>query len=536
MQKAQQDMENALKDMGFRDWQNLYWNEAPEVMVEETIKRGMGVLSDMGAICIETGEFTGRSPKDRFIVRDSVTEHTVDWNNFNQPLDPVYFDKLEEKARAYMAGKDLFVRDAFACADPAYKLSIRVITEYPWSSQFAYNMFIRPSEEELNRFSPDWHVICVPGLRAEGAADGVNRHNFSIINFSRKTILVGGSGYTGEIKKGVFSVLNYLLPQERGILSMHCSANIGSEGDVAVFFGLSGTGKTTLSADPQRALIGDDEHGWSDNGVFNFEGGCYAKCVDLSEEKEPQIFKAVKHGAILENIGFYPGTRTVDYTDTVITENTRVSYPIHFIDNALEPSLGGHPTHIFFLTCDAWGVLPPVSRLTPGEAMYHFLSGYTAKTPGTEDGVAVPKETFSTCFGAPFMPLHPTVYAGMLGEKMRRHDTKVWLVNTGWTGGPYGQGKRISLRYTRSMITAAMQGLLDDVPYTTHEIFGLSYPTEVPGVPSEVLDPKNTWTDPAAYDKQAASLSVAFNRNFQRFADKANQETLEAAPRITQEV
>ncbi len=522
-----------LGELGFNDLANIYWNLLPEQLVEETIGRGMGILSDTGAICVSTGKFTGRAPKDRFIVKDEVSKDLVDWNAINQPFDIEKFDQLERKIKEYFSGKDIFVREVFACADPEYKQKIRILTEYPWSNQFANNMFIRPEAADLVNFEPDWQVICAPGFEADPAVDGTFRGNFSIINFSKKTILVGGSAYTGEIKKGVFSVLNFILPTRYDVMPMHCSANKGTDGDVALFFGLSGTGKTTLSADSNRALIGDDEHGWSDQGVFNFEGGCYAKCIDLTEEKEPEIFRAIKHGAILENIGFYPGTRKVDYADISITENTRVSYPIYHIDNALHPSVGGHPKHIFFLTCDAWGVLPPISRLTKGQAMFHFLSGYTAKVAGTEEGITEPKETFSACFGAPFMPLHPTHYAEMLGSKMEQHQAEVWLINTGWTGGSYGVGSRIKLKYTRAMITAAMNGQLDHVQYEEHDIFGLHYPVAVSSVPSELLDPRKTWADKAAYDEKAASLSINFNKNFDKFIDKANEEIKAAAPAIT---
>ena len=532
MQSLNDEQVTALRDMGFDGWKNVYWQMTPEELVEETIKRGMGVLSDTGAICIETGSFTGRSPKDRFIVRDDITENKVDWNDINQPIDGQHFDNIEKGIKAYFKGKDMFVRDAVVCADPRYRIKVRVVTQYPWSNQFAGNMFIRPSAEELEDFKPDWTVICAPEFTVDPKENGLRQGNFSLLNFGKQMALVGGSGYTGEIKKGIFSVLNFVLPTNRGVLPMHCSANKGKDGDTALFFGLSGTGKTTLSADPDRYLIGDDEHGWSDDGIFNFEGGCYAKCVDLTEEKEPEIYRAVKHGAILENIRFFPGTRKVDYTNIEVTENTRVSYPIHHIENALEPSVGGHPENIFFLTCDAWGVLPPISRLTPGQAMFHFLCGYTAKVAGTEEGITEPKGAFSACFGAPFMPLHPTAYAEMLGEKQKMHNSRIWLVNTGWTGGAYGVGSRIKLRYTRAMIAAALKGELDDVQYTKHEVFGISFPNQVPNVPDDMLNPKNTWSDKEAYDAQAAKLSIAFNKNFEKFADKANEEILNAAPKI----
>jgi len=385
----------------------------------------------------------------------------------------------------------------------------------------------------LKRFTPDWSILCAPGFQADPKVDGTRQENFAIINFSKKCIIIGGTGYTGEIKKGIFSVLNYILPKEHNVLSMHCSANVGKEGDVAIFFGLSGTGKTTLSADPDRKLIGDDEHGWSENGIFNFEGGCYAKTIDLSPEKEPQIYKAIKHRAILENIGFYEGTQTPDFSDSSITQNTRVSYPIDHIDNAVCPSSGGHPKNIFFLTADAFGILPPISKLTPAQAMYYFISGYTAKVAGTEEGVVDPEATFSACFGAPFLPLHATYYAEMLGQKMQQHQTNVWLVNTGWTGGAFGVGKRINLKYTRAMISAALQGALDEVDYVTHEVFGLAMPVSCPGGPSEVLKPRRTWADKAAYDENANELAAAFVKNFRKFQDQASADILAAAPKVS---
>ncbi len=523
-----------LEAIGLTGYQTAYWNLTPEELVEETLKRGMGELSDQGAIVVSTGRFTGRAPKDRFIVRDAYTENTVNWSGkFNHPTEATVFDQLYAKACAYLKGKDIFVRDASACDHPDYRMNIRVVTEYPWSNQFAYNMFLRPSREELTNFEPEWLVLNVPGFHADPAVDGVKSPNFAIIHFAKKTILVGGTGYTGEIKKGIFSVLNYILPQERNVLSMHCSANIGANGDTAVFFGLSGTGKTTLSADPERELIGDDEHAWCGDGVFNFEGGCYAKCIGLTEEKEPDIFRAIKHRAILENIIFKPGTREPDYEDKSITENTRVSYPIDHISNARRPSRGNHPEHIFFLTCDAYGVLPPISRLTPGQAMYHFISGYTAKVAGTEEGVVEPQTTFSACFGAPFLPLHPTKYAEMLGERMQKHEVSVWLVNTGWTGGAYGVGNRMSLKFTRAMIRSAMRGELTNASFEVDPVFGLHYPTAVTGVPAEVLNPRNTWTDKEAYDQQALKLAGQFARNFATFADQASQEILDAAPVVT---
>ena len=521
-----------LESLGVKDVKKAYWNLSPEELIEQTISRGQGILADSGALMIKTGEFTGRSPKDRFIVKDDITALTVDWGEVNQAFDADKFDALYTKVADYLKGKEVFVRDAYACADDNYRLNIRLVSEFPWSNQFAYNMFLRPTSEEVQKFKEDWSILCAPGFMADPAVDGTRQHNFAIINFSRKQILIGGTGYTGEIKKGIFSVLNYVLPVDRGVLPMHCSANMGKDNDTAVFFGLSGTGKTTLSADPKRSLIGDDEHGWSDDGVFNFEGGCYAKCIDLTEEKEPDIFKAIKHHAILENICFVEGTREPDFRNASITQNTRVSYPIHHISNALIPSKGAIPKSIFFLTCDAFGVLPPISKLTAGQAMYHFISGYTAKVAGTEEGVKEPQTTFSACFGAPFLPLHPTKYAKMLGEKMQKHNVNIWLVNTGWTGGGYGVGNRMKLGYTRAMITEALNGGLENVNFEKHEIFGLMMPTTCSNVPREILNPQDTWTDRDAYDTKAIELAKAFNANFEKYADQATEEMLAAAPKI----
>ncbi|MFZ2785161.1 MAG: phosphoenolpyruvate carboxykinase (ATP) [Sediminibacterium sp.] len=509
----------------------VHYQLLPEDLVEQAVFKGLGVLNNTGALCINTGEFTGRSPQDKFTVKDSITENTVHWNNFNIPIAEAYFLQLKEKVLNYLGQQpEVWVRDAYACADPAYRLNIRVVNENPWSNLFAYNMFLRPDESELDNFEPDWQIIQAPGFKADPAVDGTRQHNFSIISFKHKTILIGGSGYTGEIKKGIFSILNYILPQEKNVLSMHCSANIGKEGDVAVFFGLSGTGKTTLSADPNRKLIGDDEHGWTDETVFNFEGGCYAKTIDLSEEKEPEIFRAIRPGALVENIGFYEGSNQIDFSFKGITENTRVSYPLHYISNAMEPSIGGLPKNLFFLTCDAYGVLPPISKLTPGQAMYQFISGYTAKVAGTEAGVTEPKSTFSACFGAPFLPLHPGKYAEMLGDKMKQFNVNVWMINTGWSGGSYGTGSRMKLGYTRSMITAALNGALNEVAYEQHPVFGMMMPASCPGVPAEILNPRNTWKDTAAYDATVLKLAKEFIKNFEKYAAGVTLEILDAAP------
>ena len=413
------------------------------------------------------------------------------------------------------------------------RMNIRIISEYSWSNLFALNMFLRPTSDEIDDFEAEWTIINAPGFLADATIDGTRQHNFAVLNFSKKTILIGGTGYTGEIKKGIFSALNFILPHQKNVLAMHCSANIGKNGDTAIFFGLSGTGKTTLSADPNRNLIGDDEHGWSNNSVFNFEGGCYAKCIDLTAEKEPDIFAAIKPGALLENITFKAGTNEVDFEDGSITENTRVSYPIHHIRNIVTPSIGGTPKNIFFLTCDAFGVLPPISKLTPGQAMYHFISGYTAKVAGTEAGITEPQTTFSACFGAPFIPLHPTKYAEMLGDKMQEHNVNVWLVNTGWSGGEYGVGSRMSLKYTRALITAALNGKLENISFETDNIFGLQMPSICPNVPTELLNPRNTWENKNAYDAKANELAEAFKNNFKNFAKHANDEIMAAAPKPT---
>ncbi len=508
---------------------NAFINLSTDELVQKAIERNEGVITDNGALAADTGEFTGRSPKDKFTVCDEKTENTVWWGDVNFKFEPSKFDALLTKVLNHYQGKDLFVRDAYACADPQYQLNIKVVTETAYQNLFAKNLFLRP--ENNNETPTEWLILAAPSFSAIAAEDGTRQHNFSIINFTRKIILIGGSGYTGEIKKGIFTVLNYILPQEKQVLSMHCSANIGEKGDTAIFFGLSGTGKTTLSADPNRKLIGDDEHGWSNNNVFNFEGGCYAKCIDLTEEKEPQIWHAIKHGALVENVRFYPNSKKVNYEDVSVTENTRVAYPIEFIDNIAVPSIGQSPKNIFFLTCDAFGVLPPISKLTAEQAMYHFISGYTSKVAGTEAGVTEPQSTFSACFGQAFLPLHPTKYAKLLGEKLNANkDINVWLVNTGWSGGAYGVGNRMKLSYTRAMLTAALNGELEKVEFTQHPVFGVLMPNTCPNVPTEILHPKNTWSDKAAYDAQTNDLAMRFNKNFVKFEDGANEDIKNAAP------
>jgi len=518
-----------IEDLGINA-KNVFYNLRAEQLTQATLDLNEGVLTDSGALSIKTGRFTGRSPKDRFIVEDDLTRDTVDWNNINKPISHAHFIGLKDKLTQYLSDQDIYIKEGYACADEKYKLNVRLVAEKPWSAQFVHNMFLRPTEEQLRDFDADWHILCAPGFKADPATDGTRSENFAIINFTEKTILIGGTGYTGEMKKGIFSVLNFILPLQRNVLSMHCSANVGKNGDTAIFFGLSGTGKTTLSTDANRALIGDDEHGWSDEGVFNFEGGCYAKCINLSQEKEPEIFAAIKPGAILENIGFESDAKTPNFVDDSITQNTRVSYPIHHIENTQPNCQGGHPKHIFFLTCDAYGVLPPVSKLTRTQAMYHFISGYTAKVAGTEDGVSEPEATFSACFGAPFLPLHPTRYAEMLGDKMDKHDTTTWLINTGWTEGAFPQGHRINLTYTRAIINAVLEGKLDGVEFENTEIFNLAVPKSCEGVPSSLLNPKNTWIDPCAYEDKANVLADLFVENFKKYREAASDELLAAAP------
>ncbi len=507
-------------------------NLSPTQLVEKALERKEGVLADSCALCADTGEFTGRSPKDKFSVCDSTTENVVWWGDVNFKFTPDQFDALLAKMLDYIKGKEMFARDCYACADPKYRLNVKVITETAYSNIFAHNLFLRPETSELESLTSDWVILNVPSFRATPAEDGTRQHNFSIINFTKKIYIIGGSGYTGEIKKGIFTVLNYSMPHEHNVLSMHCSANIGKGGDTAIFFGLSGTGKTTLSADPNRELIGDDEHGWSESTVFNFEGGCYAKCVDLTHEKEPEIFEAIKDGALLENVRFIDGTNTPDYTNITVTENTRAAYPIYNLKNFAKPSIGNTPKNIFFLTADAFGVLPPISRLDVGQAMYSFISGYTAKVAGTEAGVTEPQATFSACFGKAFLPLHPGRYAKLLGEKLKQNpDIKVWLINTGWTGGPYGVGSRMKLSFTRRMITAALNGELNNVAYENHPVFGIAMPTTCPEVPVEILNPRNTWADKDAYDQKANHLAELFVKNFKLYEDGVSEEILAAAPK-----
>jgi len=522
---------SGLEKYGIESVSEVHWNLTPSELTEEAIKNGEGTITDTGALMCDTGKFTGRAPKDRFVVKDSRTRDTVWWGDINFPIDPENFDKIYEKLIAHLDGKKLYVRDAYAGTDSRYRLNLRVVNTLAWHNLFCYNLFLRPPRERLKDFDPTFTIINAPDFYADPESDGTRQGNFAIINFTRKMIIIGGTAYAGEMKKGIFSVLNYILPEEHDVLPMHCSANVGENGDTAIFFGLSGTGKTTLSADPSRGLIGDDEHGWTDNGIFNFEGGCYAKAIDLTRENEPQIFDAIKFGAIVENTRYIPDTRTVDYSNTIVTENTRTAYPIHYIDNAVVPSIGEIPKNIFFLTCDVYGVLPPIAKLNKGQAMYHFISGYTAKVAGTEAGISEPQTVFSACFGAPFLPLHPTKYAEMFGQKMTENQVNIWLINTGWSGGPYGVGNRMKLKYTRAMITAALEGQFDNSAFTKHETFCLDIPVSCSNVPDQVLDPKNTWSDKSDYNNKASELASAFIKNFEKYLDFANDEILAGAPK-----
>jgi phosphoenolpyruvate carboxykinase (ATP) len=499
-------------------------------LIEEAVARKEGVLTASGALQVLTGKFTGRSPKDKYIVQEQSTADKIDWGGVNRPLAPEKFDRLYRKAMDYMSERELYVFDGFAGTDGKYRLPVRFINEYAWHNLFVRQLFIRPSREELEQHRPAFTVIALPGLKAEPEVHGTNSETFIAVSFEKNVVLIGGTEYAGEMKKSIFTVLNFLLPLD-GVLPMHCSANVGEKGDVALFFGLSGTGKTTLSADPQRHLIGDDEHGWSDQGVFNFEGGCYAKCIGLSREKEPQIWNAVRYGTVLENVTVDRFTREVDFDSSLYTENTRAAYPVEYIPNALIPGAAGHPNTIIFLTADAFGVLPPVAKLTKDQAMYHFLSGYTSKLAGTERGVTEPEATFSTCFGAPFLPMDPRVYAKLLGEKIERHGVRVYLVNTGWTGGPYGIGERVKLTYTRAMVTACLNGEIEQGNFTQDPVFGWQVPAAMEGVPSELFNPRIAWQDKAAYDRMAGDLALKFVNNFSRFAD-IDPAIRNAGPRV----
>ncbi len=520
-----------LEDVGLTNLGNIYWNPTTPMLYEQIIRRREGNIAHLGPVLVRTGNYTGRSPNDRFIVRDSVSEEMVDWGPVNEPFDEKAFEMIYLRLQAYVQGKDLFVQDVHVGADPDYSVGVRVITEFAWQSLFARNMFRRPHDPGYQH-PAKFTVIAMPNFKAIPEIDGTNSEAFILLSFEKRLVLIGGSSYAGEIKKSMFSAMNFLLPGQ-DVLPMHCSANMGPKGDTALFFGLSGTGKTTLSADASRQLIGDDEHGWSPKGVFNFEGGCYAKVIKLSEEAEPEIFETTRRfGTILENVAYDVDTRRIDLNDGSLTENTRASYPLAHIPNVLIDSMGPNPDNVLFLTADAFGVLPPISKLTPEQAMYHFLSGYTAKLAGTERGVQDPKPAFSACFGAPFMTLSPSVYAEMLGRRLSEHEADVWLVNTGWTGGPYGVGHRMEIKYTRAMVNAALNGDLDDVELWQEPCFGLFIPREIPGVPSEVLDPKSTWANKEAYDAKALELAKAFHANAAKFNDDVNEAVRNAAPLI----
>ncbi len=509
---------HGLAEQGIKTRGTAYWNLTAPALYEHTVRRGDGFLSDGGALVVRTGHHTGRSPNDKFIVEEPGSAEDIWWGKVNVATTPERFERLHAKVQAYLQGRDLFVQDLYAGAAESFRLPVRVVSESPWHALFARNMFIQPPADALADFEPSYTVLHAPYLEADPERDGTNSESFVLLDFSRRLVVIGGTIYAGEIKKSVFSVLNYLLPA-RNVLPMHCSANIGETGDTAIFFGLSGTGKTTLSADASRTLIGDDEHGWSDEGVFNFEGGCYAKVIRLSEKAEPEIHATTRRfGTILENVVFDEGSRILDLDDAQFTENTRASYPLDFIPNASTTGVGGAPSNIVMLTADAFGVLPPISRLSPEQAMYHFLSGYTARVAGTEKGMGKePTATFSTCFGAPFMPRHPSVYATMLGEKMAQTGASCWLVNTGWSGGAYGVGKRMAIAHTRAMVRAALSGGLSGVPTSEHPLFGLAMPEVCPEVPEGVLNPRTTWQDKSAYDQTARELTIRFETNFKQF-------------------
>ena len=523
-----------LETHGLKNLKKINWNLSTPQLYEHIIANKEGQLSHLGPVCVTTGEHTGRAPNDKFIVQEPSSQENIWWGKVNRPFSVEQFEALYSRILAYLQGKEVYVQDCCAGCDPKHQTHIRVITEHAWHSLFARNMFIQIRDmAKLENHDPAFTIMHVPDFKAVPAIDGTNSEVFVIVDFGRQLVLIGGTSYAGEIKKSVFSILNYLLPQKQSVLSMHCSANIGSKGDSSIFFGLSGTGKTTLSADPKRKLIGDDEHGWSDRGVFNFEGGCYAKVIRLSQESEPEIFECTrKFGTLLENVVLSKDARRLDLDDASLTENTRASYPITHINNAVLEGMGGHPNNVIMLTCDAYGVMPPVSKLTPEQAMYHFISGYTAKVAGTEKGMSrEPTAIFSTCFGAPFMSLHPSVYADMLGERIDKHKVSCWLVNTGWTGGAYGVGKRIEIKYTRAMIKAILEGQLDNVETETDPVFGIQIPLVIKGVPKEYLFPRNTWKNPEAYDEKANELANQFIENFKEYENNVDKKILDASPK-----
>lgn len=524
-----------LENHGLFNLNKVYWNLPTEALYEEAVFRSEGKITLGGAFTVNTGRHTARAANDKFVVRESSTEENIWWGQYNRPYSSQKFDDLFTRVQGFLQGRDVFVQDCYAGADPEFRLPVRIITEQAWHSMFARNMFIAPeTNDEYRRHVPDFTVIAVPSFKAFPQVDNTPSNTVIAINFAQRLCIVGNTGYAGEIKKSIFTIMNYLLPLQ-GVMTMHCSANVGKQGDVALFFGLSGTGKTTLSADPLRGLIGDDEHGWSDSGVFNFEGGCYAKVISLSASAEPQIYATTRcFGTILENVIFDPVTRRIDLDDDERTENTRASYPLEFIDNALPEKRAGHPKNVIFLTCDASGVMPPISRLTPDQALYHFISGYTSKIAGTEIGLGEePEITFSTCFGGPFMVHHPAFYADLLKQKILRYGVKCWLLNTGWVGGPYGVGKRISIKYTRRLLNAALDGELDDVEYVTDPIFGFDYPRTCSDIPDDVLDPSSSWADHDAYMKRYRGLASRFVDNFKKFSDHVPPEVQAAGPQLT---
>jgi len=529
-----EDLENKLNEIGLKNIDIIRWNLTTAQLYEEAIRRREGFFAHRGPLVTRTGSFTGRAPNDKFIVDSPGSHDDVWWGTVNHSISEEEFDRLYKKVCVFLEGKDLFVQDLLAGADEHSELPIRIITQMAWHSIFARNLFIRPSNfnRKIGIEEPEFTVVHAPHFQAQPSIDGTNSEAFIIINFARKIVLIGGTQYAGEIKKSIFSVMNYLLPQQ-GILSMHASANIGEKDDVAVFFGLSGTGKTTLSADPHRRLIGDDEHGWGDDGIFNLEGGCYAKVINLSKEKEPLIYETTRcFGTVIENVGIDFRHRQLDLDDDSLTENTRAAYPITHIPGAIYPGKAGHPRNIVMLTADAFGVMPPIAKLTTVQAMYYFLSGYTAKVAGTEAGIIEPQATFSTCFGAPFMTLHPSVYDALLGKKIREHDVDCWLLNTGWSGGPYGIGERMDINHTRAMLNAALSGELDQVSMHEDPVFGVMVPETCPGVSTEVLRPESTWSDKAAYQAKACELARAFKENFMQFEDMVSEEVKNAGPRI----
>ncbi len=519
-----------LEQIGLKNLGGIYWNLSSPALYEEAVRRREGWISHLGPLIVRTGHHTGRSPNDKFIVREPSSEKKINWGKVNQPMEEAKFNGLIAKLCAYFQGRDVFVQNLYAGADPRYRIPVRVITEYAWHNLFARNLLIRPDEPVIHTSPETWTIIDSPRFHAIPEIDGTRSEVFIVLHLARKLVIIGGTSYGGEIKKSVFTILNYLLP-DQDVFPMHCSANVGQRGDTALFFGLSGTGKTTLSADPDRALVGDDEHGWSDNGVFNFEGGCYAKVIRLSPEAEPDIYDTTRmFGTVLENVVMGSESRRVDLDDQSLTENTRAAYPLSHITNIVPSGMADHPRNLVMLTADAFGVLPPIARLSLEQAMYHFLSGYTAKVAGTEKGVTEPQATFSTCFGAPFMPMAPTVYAELLGNRLRQHNVHAWLINTGWTGGPYGTGKRMSIAHTRAMVRAALSGDLLSVKTNPDPVFGLLVPAAVPGVPAEVLNPRSTWADASAYDAKASDLAGRFKKNFEQFASAVSATVRDAGP------